>query len=269
MSSPRSPSTRRSSRTRRSDTRRAPVRPSSRRTAGSRPAPSAKKRSALRLTLTRRQQLYGGLVVVLLVAAGLVLWFSPLMSVREIEVHGLRTVSQEQVLTALDVPAGTPLSRVDLDAAAARVAALPRVARVSVDRHYPSQLTVSVTERVPVVFVDKPDGTHLLDATGVDFATAPPTPGVPRLVVPTPAADDPLTRAALTVMAALPTQLRTQVEQVSPASLLDVRFSLTGERAVIWGAPDALAHKAAVLAALLSQPGKTYDVSSPDLPTVS
>ncbi|MEO9222020.1 MAG: hypothetical protein ABI251_09655, partial [Mycobacteriaceae bacterium] len=30
-----------------------------------------------------------------------------------------------------------------------------------------------------------------------------------------------------------------------------------------------LAHKAAVLAALLSQPGKTYDVSSPDLPTVS
>ncbi len=269
MSSSRSPSKSRSSRTRRSDTRRTPARPSSRRTAGPRPAHPPKKRSALRPTLTRRQQLYAGLVVVLLVAGGLVVWFSPLMSVREIEVHGLSTVSQEQVLTALDVPAGTPLSRVDLDAAAARVAALPRVARVSVDRHYPSRLSVSVTERVPEVFVDKPDGTHLLDATGVDFATAPPTPGVPRLVVPSPSATDPLTRAALTVIAALPEGVRTQVEQVTPVSPVDVRFALTGGRTVIWGTPDAVTRKAAVLAALLSQPGKTYDVSTPDLPTVS
>ena len=208
-------------------------------------------------------------MVVLLVAGGLLAWFSPLMSVREIEVSGLSTVNQEQVLTALDVPEGTPLLRVDLDAAAARVAALPRVARVGVDRHYPSQLSVSVTERVPEVFLDKPDGTHLLDATGVEFANAPPPPGVPRLVLPAPSADAPLTKAALTVVVALPSPLRTQVEQVAPVSPLDVRFRLTGGRTVLWGAPDDLAHKAAVLAALLSQPGKTYDVSSPDLPTVS
>jgi len=59
------------------------------------------------------------------------------------------------------------------------------------------------------------------------------------------------------------------VDQVAPASVLDVRLILARGRTVLWGAPDDLAHKGAVLAALLSQPGKTYDVSSPDLPTIS
>jgi len=247
--------------------------PPSRR-AGASPSPSRSsrsrsRRSALRPRLTRRQQIYAALVVAVLVVAGLLVWFTPLMAVREVQVQGLSSVSQGQVLTALDVPTGTPLLRVDLTAAAARVARLPRVARATVDRHYPSELTVSVTERVPMVFVNKPDGNHLLDATGVDFATAPPTPGVPRLVLADPSPNNPLTKAALAVVGALPDAVRTQVDQVAPASVLDVRLILARGRTVLWGAPDDLAHKGAVLAALLSQPGKTYDVSSPDLPTIS
>lgn len=246
--------------------------PPSRR-AGASPSRSSRssrsRRSALRPRLTRRQQIYAALVVAVLVVAGLLVWFTPLMAVRQVQVQGLSSVSQGQVLTALDVPTGTPLLRVDLTAAAARVARLPRVARATVDRHYPSELTVSVTERVPMVFVNKPDGNHLLDATGVDFATAPPTPGVPRLVLADPSPNNPLTKAALAVVGALPDAVRTQVDQVAPASVLDVRLILARGRTVLWGAPDDLAHKGAVLAALLSQPGKTYDVSSPDLPTIS
>ncbi len=243
--------------------------PPSRRAGASPSRSSRSRRSALRPRLTRRQQIYAALVVAVLVVAGLLVWFTPLMAVREVQVQGLSSVSQGQVLTALDVPTGTPLLRVDLTAAAARVARLPRVARATVDRHYPSELTVSVTERVPMVFVNKPDGNHLLDATGVDFATAPPTPGVPRLVLADPSPNNPLTKAALAVVGALPAAVRTQVDQVAPASVLDVRLILARGRTVLWGAPDDLAHKGGVLAALLSQPGKTYDVSSPDLPTIS
>lgn len=243
--------------------------PPSRRAGASPSRSSRSRRSALRPRLTRRQQIYAALVVAVLVVAGLLVWFTPLMAVREVQVQGLSSVSQGQVLAALDVPTGTPLLRVDLTAAAARVARLPRVARATVDRHYPSELTVSVTERVPMVFVNKPDGNHLLDATGVDFATAPPTPGVPRLVLADPSPNNPLTKAALAVVGALPDAVRTQVDQVAPASVLDVRLILARGRTVLWGAPDDLAHKGAVLAALLSQPGKTYDVSSPDLPTIS
>ena len=243
--------------------------PPSRRAGASPSRSSRSRRSALRPRLTRRQQIYAALVVAVLVVAGLLVWFTPLMAVRQVQVQGLSSVSRGQVLTALDVPTGTPLLRVDLTAAAARVARLPRVARATVDRHYPSELTVSVTERVPMVFVNKPDGNHLLDATGVDFATAPPTPGVPRLVLADPSPNNPLTKAALAVVGALPDAVRTQVDQVAPASVLDVRLILARGRTVLWGAPDDLAHKGAVLAALLSQPGKTYDVSSPDLPTIS
>jgi cell division protein FtsQ len=37
---------------------------------------------------------------------------------------------------------------------------------------------------------------------------------------------------------------------------------------VVWGTTDRTEEKALKLGALLTQPGRTYDVSSPDLPTV-
>ncbi len=234
----------------------------------SRPSRTTRKRSALRLTLTRRQKWAAVTVVVLLVVLTAVAWFTPALSVRDVQVRGVSALTQDQVRTALDVPMGTPLLKVDLTAAAARVAALGRVARATVDRQYPSELVVSVQERIPVVFVDKPGGTHLLDSTGVDFATEPPPPGVPRLVAPDPAPADPLTTAALQVIAALPSSVRVQVVQITPGSPVDVRFTLLDGRTVAWGAPADMVRKGEVLAALLTQPGKIYDVSSPDLPTV-
>ena len=72
-------------------------------------------------------------------------------------------------LSLLAVPTGQPLMRVDTGAAAARVATIPKVASARVQRMYPSTIRVTVTERVPVVFVDSPEGAHLLDAKGVDF----------------------------------------------------------------------------------------------------
>jgi cell division protein FtsQ len=48
-----------------------------------------------------------------------------------------------------------------------------------------------------------------------------------------------------------------------------VTLGLTDGRTIRWGSADDSARKAQVLAALMSQPGKVYDVSSPDLPTIS
>jgi cell division protein FtsQ len=39
-------------------------------------------------------------------------------------------------------------------------------------------------------------------------------------------------------------------------------------RIVVWGGTEKSERKAAVTLPLLTQPGQTYDVSSPDLPTV-
>ena len=65
------------------------------------------------------------------------------------------------------MPPGTPLARVDTDAVAARVGALPPVASVEVSRSWPGTLVIDVTERSPVAAVATPTGFVLLDAAGV------------------------------------------------------------------------------------------------------
>src|SRR5207342_3612041 len=109
------------------------------------------------------------------------------------EVDGLSSVPEDQVLTALALPEGERLLRVDTGAAAQRVAQIPKVAQARVEREYPSTVRVTVDERVAAVFYDSPQGPHLVDAEGVEFAIEPPPPGVPRLTVPTPGTDDPAT----------------------------------------------------------------------------
>ncbi len=49
---------------------------------------------------------------------------------------------------------------------------------------------------------------------------------------------------------------------------LPLKYIWGDGRVVVWGTNDRTEEKAAKLAALLTQPGRTYDVSSPDLPTV-
>ncbi|WP_009473735.1 MULTISPECIES: cell division protein FtsQ/DivIB [unclassified Rhodococcus (in: high G+C Gram-positive bacteria)] len=243
--------------------------PGTRRT---RESASAARKSAVaetpRRPWYRRPAVMGAVGVVVVVALGLVAWFTPLLSVRKTDVAGAASISEEQIRQVLAVPQGQPLLRVDTEGAAQRVAAIPKVASARVQRVYPSTIRVTVTERVPVVFVDSPGGTHLLDAEAVDYEIAPPPPGVPRLVTGSPGWGDPSTEAAIEVLESMPPQLRGQVGQVAAKSISDISVTLLDGRIVVWGGTEKSERKAAVTLPLLTQPGQTYDVSSPDLPTV-
>jgi cell division protein FtsQ len=212
--------------------------------------------------------LWSALLSVLAVALGLLLYFTPVMSARSIVITGIGAVTQEEVLAAAAVPGGTPLLQVDTDAVAERVATIRRVAAARVQREYPSTLRITVVERVPVVVKDFPDGPHLFDRDGVDFATAPPPPTLPYLDAENPGPSDPATQAALEVMTALPPEVAGQVGRIAAPSVAAITLTLTDGRVVVWGTNDRTEEKALKLAALLTQPGQTYDVSSPDLPTV-
>lgn len=205
---------------------------------------------------------------VLTVALGLVLYFTPVMSARSIIVSGTGAVTREQVLDTAKVRLGTPLLQIDTGRVANRVATIRRVASARVQRQYPSALRITIVERVPVAVKDFPDGPHLYDRDGVDFATAPPPPGLPYLDVDNPGPNDPATRAALEVLTALRPEVVAQVSRIAAPSVASITLTLTDGRTVIWGTTDRTTEKAEELAALLTQPGHTYDVSSPDLPTV-
>lgn len=202
------------------------------------------------------------------VALGLVLYFTPVMSARSVVVVGTGAVTREEVLDVAQVRPRTPLLQIDTDAVADRVAGIRRVASARVQREYPSALRITIAERVPVVVRDFPDGPHLFDRDGVDFATAPPPPGLPYIDVDNPGPADPPTRAALGVMTALRPEVVAQVSRIAAPSVAAITLTLTDGRTVVWGTDDNTAEKAEKLAALLTQPGRVYDVSSPDLPTV-
>jgi cell division protein FtsQ len=212
--------------------------------------------------------MWSALISVIVVGLGLLLYFTPIMSARNIVVTGLGAVTQDEIVAAAAVNPGTPLLQVDTDAVAERIAAIRRIATARVQREYPSTLRVTVVERVPVVVKDFPDGTHVFDRDGVDFAVAPPPPGVPYLDVENPGPNDPSTKAALQVMTSLRPEVASQVGRISASSVAAITLTLVDGREVVWGTTDRTEEKALKLAALHTQPGQTYDVSSPDLPTV-
>lgn len=212
--------------------------------------------------------LWSALLSVLAVALGLLLYFTPIMSARDLVVVGIGAVTREEVLTAAAVAPGTPLLQVDTDAVAERVATIRRVASARVQREYPSSLRITIVERIPVVVKDYPDGPHLFDRDGVDFATGPPPASLPILETANPGPNDPATRAALQVMLALPPDVAGQIGRIAAPSVASITLTLIDGRVVVWGTTDRTEEKALKLAALLTQPGRTYDVSSPDLPTV-
>lgn len=212
--------------------------------------------------------LWTALLVLLSVALGLVLYFTPLMSARSLVIIGTGAVPSEEIVAAAAVKLGTPLLQINTDQVADRIAGIRRVATARVQREYPSAVRVTITERIPVAFKDFPDGPHLFDRDGVDFVTAPPPPGLAYLDVVNPGPADPPTRSALEVMTALRPEVLAQVSRVAAPSVSSVTLTLHDGRTVVWGTTDRTDEKSEKLTALLTQPGRVYDVSSPDLPTV-
>lgn len=210
------------------------------------------------------------LVVLGVLVVAYVVMFTSVLGVRSVEVQGLKEIPEEDVLRAADIQHGTPMVRLDADEAAARVARLPRVFEVRVERSWPSTVEIIVTERSPVAVLRDGAQIHLVDATGLVYAaarTAPP--GLPTLAMSNVRPTDRATRAAVTVLGAIPKQLKSQVVTVTADTPGDVRLTLSDGRVVKWGNAEDNARKAAVLAALLTRPGKTYDVATPDFPTIS
>ena len=178
-------------------------------------------------------------------------------------------VDPAMIRAASGVSPGEPLLSVRTDEVRRRVAAIPRLATVEVERDWPGTVAITVTERSPVALAASAAGPVLVDATGMAYQNAPrPPPALPRLAAARVAPDDPATRAGLAVLAVLPPPVRERLREVRAEGPSEVTLLLAGGRQVRWGSADDSERKAAVLAALLSQPGTIFDVSAPGLPTI-
>lgn len=243
----------------------------SRETAETRATPPSRRSDR---QLTRRRYLarrwLALLIVLTVLAIAYLVMFTSLLGVRSVEVIGTKEIPKRAVVSAAAIEPGTPMVRLDADEAAARVAALPRVFEVVVQRSWPSTVEIVVTERSPVAVQVLGDGVHLVDRTGLDYAVVKARPpGLPLLAMTEVGPADPATRAAVSVLGAIPKQLGAQVAQVAADTPGDVRLTLADGRIVKWGDAKNSDRKAAVLAPLLTRPGKVYDVATPEFPTVT
>lgn len=219
----------------------------------------AVRRSALATLLT------GGVVGV----ATWVVFFSPVLGVRDVEITGNNRIPAEQLRQAVAVRTGTPLATVDLAGVEQRLRAMRAVESATVDRGWPGTLRVSVVERVPAAAVPIGGTTAVVDRYGVvlqQVTVAPPR--LPVLRVQRAAVDDAATRAGLTVLRALPDSVLQRLRELRVPTPRSITLKLTDGRTVLWGDAGRSTQKGRVLLAALAKPGTSYDVSSPQVVTV-
>ena len=217
----------------------------------------------------RRRLLVVSLAAIVVVAIGAAAWLllgSDVLGVRAVAVHGNLLTATSDVQRVAEVPAGTPLARVDLDAVATRVSGLPPVAKVSVSRQWPNTISIEITERAPAFAVETPGGYWIADDQGVIFDSAAKAPDS-VLVAQVPSGDPRLIRDLATVVRALPSGVRSKVEVLSADTPDSITLELPGGVRVVWGSAEQSELKAQVLSRLMASKHRVYDVSAPSNPT--
>jgi cell division protein FtsQ len=207
------------------------------------------------------------LVVAALTASVWLVFFSSYVTVRTVDITGTRTVDESQIKRVAEVPTGTPLARVDLDAIAGRLESIPSVRRVDIARGWPDTVHIAVTERTPVAVVDRGNGLQAMDAGGVLFGSYDARPHRLPLVRTKPGTPGEAFVEAARVVAALPPRVARRVDVVEVGSVDEIELLLANGRRVVWGSAEDSEAKAEVLAVLLKRPGNQIDVSVPGRPT--
>ncbi|MCX4509603.1 FtsQ-type POTRA domain-containing protein [Streptomyces sp. NBC_01619] len=221
------------------------------------------------------------LLAALLVAGGFwVLYGSSWVRAERVEVSGTRVLTPREVEAAADVPIGTPLISIDLGGIENRLRKrLARIESVEADRSWPHGVVLKVTEREPVLLMEKGARFIEVDAKGVRFATVDKAPkGVPlvKLTANQSASvrrfgEERLLREASLVIPELPAPVAKDLRSVEVLSYDSITLKLTRGRTVMWGSSEDGEVKARTLTALMKAASGAgyFDVSAPTAPAAS
>jgi cell division protein FtsQ len=233
-------------------------------------APSRFARRQWRRRLRALRPYAVGLLVVGLV--GFAVWavfFSTWLAVDDVEVDGAELLTADEVVSTADIQLGTPLARVDLDDVTERIEDIPEVAEASVHRSWPHTVTITVTERTPLAAVRQRGEWWVMDREGVVFRkTGEQDPSVPIVQLPNSLGPEALGEVA-EVVESLPEDLLDQTKRVHAVTMDSITVKLDGRREIVWGSAAESGRKVEVLRVLLEKPGRVYDVSVPEQPTIS
>ena len=207
------------------------------------------------------------LVLALLCAAAWAVFFSSFVTARDVTVTGTTSLGDRRIERAAEVPTGTPLARLDLNAIRSRVEGITSVRSAEVSRSWPHTVHIAVTERTPVAVINQGNGLEALDKDGVLFGHYASRPKRLPLVSAPPGVDREALAEGGRVIGSLPPAIASRVDTVDVSSVDKIELVLGNGRRVLWGSADDSGQKAEVLAVLLRRPGQQIDVSVPARPT--
>ncbi|HXY92839.1 MAG TPA: FtsQ-type POTRA domain-containing protein [Acidimicrobiia bacterium] len=223
-----------------------------------------------------RRRLKVAVVITSVVLIGVAVWVvlaSPLLDVDRVVVRGAHRSTAQEIRSAAGIDRGDPMVWVDGGAAASRVDALPWVRTAQVRRDWPGTVTITVTERAPVAWVDRAGAVALVDGTGRVLervvsapADLPHVVGVQRV----PPAGAPIVPVAgAEVAARLVGYARTGTRTIT-VTRAGVSLGLASGPEIRLGAPSRVMTKVnaavAVLTALGGAPVGYVDVTVPSNP---
>jgi cell division protein FtsQ len=197
------------------------------------------------------------------VVAGWASTRSPLLDVDRVEVSGAANSGAGAVRAASGIRRGSVLLTAPLDRAAARIAALPWVQTVDVERRWPGTVAITVTERRPIAYLPAAKGVVLVDGEARQLARLDtPPPGLLRLDVapvrPEPGAQAPgRIRPVLDLAATVPEVLADRIVALRPEADGSVSGTVLlrdgGQAALLLGAPTQAGATWLALATILDE----------------
>lgn len=261
-------------------------------TDGSAPAPPARtamdpriraRRREVRRTLGRKRRRILAVVasVIVVVAVGLVLLVSPLLSVRRVDVDGAvysRRFDGQRLDDVVASLKGSPILSVDLAEARAELEASPWIRSARVTRDLPSRVSVEIEERRPLAWFTGADSRfRVVDADGVVIAVLEGQP-IDYLGIAGTAPDlepgetaPPAFRAAAQLVRSLPDEVAGLVTGLAVSDLGELSMTLSAGSTdditeVRLGMPDDLQGKLVALVVVLRRQDladlRVIDVSS-------
>ncbi|HIW99057.1 MAG TPA: FtsQ-type POTRA domain-containing protein [Candidatus Nesterenkonia stercoripullorum] len=234
--------------------------------------------------VSSRRRLRRGLVLIgialgVLVAIVATLYFSPLLTIRSVEVEHNDLLSDAQAEEMLQPVYGVPLPQVGNRQVEDLLSEEAVVEDVIVTGELPDTLRVQVIEYPPVAEVVTDEEIRFYNEHGdiiraFDEDEAPESEeyATPRINEGIALRDEDIFDAIVAVLGALPADAREHMESATAESVDSVELELDDGRSIVWGSEERSAEKAAVLEAILRSEAEEFtgadviDISTPTAP---
>lgn len=209
----------------------------------------------------------GVLGLLTLVGIGVAVYTYPVITVSEVRVVGNTNATAEDIALASGIQPGDNLLRVDSEKAAAGVAEVPWIEKVTISRSWPRAMTIEVAEHVAAAYIKDRSETYVIDTKGKLFLAGVQPPGTVRLAQIDPKDAD-LIADVMTAVVSLPPEARGRIDRVEAQSREKITLFFADGWRIYWGSPDRSEEKAEATRIILTREPGQWNVSNPAMPSV-